>query len=254
MKSLRSFFLLSFAFAILFGSADSTRAQSPDLQKNQRQFLVSWQNSALVGLGTHRPYSEVRVEDENGDVLWNGTTNARGQFTLTIAQGSVDPAYEHQFYLKAFDQFGREILKEDGTPDILEVRVLPGLQAEGQTDPNAEITLYDADGNPLNRFYADDNGKYVIVNAPAGSTLKIEKDGGVTEVPFAEGTISPAYVSGEKVDPETTVNNGNKSPKGEEKTASDTASSGNTAMIVVIGVLLGILILGFFFYLKKPRE
>lgn len=264
MKTVRIFssLLLSlFLFLLSAPILTTVHAESVKQQRNQRQFMVVWKDQRLVGDGYHRPYSKIIVEDDNGDKLWEGNTDARGMFHFVLDQNALSPAREHILVLRSYDQFGREILKDDGNPDILKTTALPGLRTKGKTNPNAEILLVDADGTVLNKYVADDNGNYVIVNAPEGSTLRISKGDEETEIPFEVGEVKEAYVEeSEVLTPNTGASSsGNSNTKytfdnEEKQEILREEGSGSFFISLLGGIFLAIATIGFFIFLKKHKD
>ncbi|MBI5414740.1 hypothetical protein HZA38_04465 [Candidatus Peregrinibacteria bacterium] len=242
-----SFMLMCFAEFTLASAA----GQIPVEQRNKRQLVVLWQESQVFGQGFHRPYSALVLEDENDDKLWEGNTDAKGAFSFLLPVGTVNPAREHTLLLKAYDQFGRDILKDDGTPDTLKARVLPGLQAEGKTDPNAEILLLDSSGKLLNKFESDENGNYVVFNAPEGSTLKIQKDEKYVEIPFQKDNIGSTYVN----EGSTTIPKTNTDPKQNSTPSQVSEASGSSLLYILGGVVIAALLgVGILFRKKRKEE
>src|SRR3990167_1658033 len=80
-----SFFLVVSAVLFFMSTVSVSAAQQiPLQQRNQRQFIVLWKDDQVFGQGFHRPYSNIAVEDENGDSVWKGQTDARGSFDFLL--------------------------------------------------------------------------------------------------------------------------------------------------------------------------
>ncbi len=147
--------------------------------ENRRSLIFLWENGNVKLMGYHRPYSRL-VFEENSKKIGEVTADARGSFEISIA---LDANQFHDIVARAFDHFGQEIKTENGEPDLLQTRVLPGISKtgkiladDGTPIAGARVDLVDAEGKLLNRFFTDENGNYAITGIPQNAKVMISGD------------------------------------------------------------------------------
>ncbi|EOJ87745.1 cell wall surface anchor protein [Enterococcus faecalis EnGen0370] len=127
--------------------------------------------------GTADPNTTTEVRDPAGAVIGTGTSDANGDFTVTLPTGTTNPGDTLTVIGK--DNAGNEsqptevLVPADATvtaPTVTGVtgNSVAGYQVTGTADPNATIEIRDADGNVIATGTADGTGSFAV-NLPAGT-------------------------------------------------------------------------------------
>ncbi|HHB0762185.1 TPA: Ig-like domain-containing protein [Enterococcus faecalis] len=127
--------------------------------------------------GTADPNTTIEVRDPSGAVIGTGTSDANGDFTVTLPTGTTNPGDTLTVIGK--DNAGNEsqptevLVPADATvtaPTVTGVtgNSVAGYQVTGTADPNATIEIRDADGNVIATGTADGTGSFAV-NLPAGT-------------------------------------------------------------------------------------
>ncbi|EMC0704019.1 cell surface protein [Enterococcus faecalis] len=127
--------------------------------------------------GTADPNTTIEVRDPAGAVIGTGTSDANGDFTVTLPTGTTNPGDTLTVIGK--DNAGNEsqptevLVLADATvtaPTVTGVtgNSVAGYQVTGTADPNATIEIRDADGNVIATGTADGTGSFAV-NLPAGT-------------------------------------------------------------------------------------
>ncbi|CAC9734740.1 hypothetical protein IE368CO2PC_01950 [Enterococcus faecalis] len=127
--------------------------------------------------GTADPNTTIEVRDPAGAVISTGTSDANGDFTVTLPTGTTNPGDTLTVIGK--DNAGNEsqptevLVPADATvtaPTVTGVtgNSVAGYQVTGTADPNATIEIRDADGNVIATGTADGTGSFAV-NLPAGT-------------------------------------------------------------------------------------
>ncbi len=127
--------------------------------------------------GTADPNTTIEVRDPAGAVIGTGTSDANGDFTVTLPTGTTNPGDTLTVIGK--DNTGNEsqptevLVPADATvtaPTVTGVtgNSVAGYQVTGTADPNATIEIRDADGNVIATGTADGTGSFAV-NLPAGT-------------------------------------------------------------------------------------
>ncbi|HAP4615602.1 TPA: cell surface protein [Enterococcus faecalis] len=127
--------------------------------------------------GTADPNTTIEVRDPAGAVIGTGTSDANGDFTVTLPTGTTNPGDTLTVIGK--DNAGNEsqptevLVPADATvtaPTVTGVtgNSVAGYQVTGTADPNATIEICDADGNVIATGTADGTGSFAV-NLPAGT-------------------------------------------------------------------------------------
>ena len=127
--------------------------------------------------GTADPNTTIEVRDPSGAVIGTGTSDANGDFTVTLPTGTTNPGDTLTVIGK--DNAGNEsqptevLVLADATvtaPTVTGVtgNSVAGYQVTGTADPNATIEIRDADGNVIATGTADGTGSFAV-NLPAGT-------------------------------------------------------------------------------------
>ncbi len=127
--------------------------------------------------GTADPNTTIEVRDPAGAVIGTGTSDANGDFTVTLPTGTTDPGDTLTVIGK--DNAGNEsqptevLVPADATvtaPTVTGVtgNSVAGYQVTGTADPNATIEIRDVDGNVIATGTADGTGSFAV-NLPAGT-------------------------------------------------------------------------------------
>ena len=127
--------------------------------------------------GTADPNTTIEVSDPSGAVIGTGTSDANGDFTVTLPTGTTNPGDTLTVIGK--DNAGNEsqptevLVPADATvtaPTVTGVtgNSVAGYQVTGTADPNATIEIRDADGNVIATGTADGTGSFAV-NLPAGT-------------------------------------------------------------------------------------
>nr|WP_257625666.1 Ig-like domain-containing protein [Enterococcus faecalis] len=127
--------------------------------------------------GTADPNTTIEVRDPSGAVIGTGTSDANGDFTVTLPTGTTNPGDTLTVIGK--DNAGNEsqptevLVPADATvtaPTVTGVtgNSVAGYQVTGTADPNATIEIRDADGNVIATGIADGTGSFAV-NLPAGT-------------------------------------------------------------------------------------
>ncbi|EHH1634043.1 Ig-like domain-containing protein [Enterococcus faecalis] len=127
--------------------------------------------------GTADPNTTIEVRDPAGAVIGTGTSDANGDFTVTLPTGTTNPGDTLTVIGK--DNAGNEsqptevLVPSDATvtaPTVTGVtgNSVAGYQVTGTADPNATIEIRDADGNVIATGTADGTGSFAV-NLPAGT-------------------------------------------------------------------------------------
>ena len=125
--------------------------------------------------GTADPNTTIEVRDPSGAVIGTGTSDANGDFTVTLPTGTTNPGDTLTVIGK--DNAGNEsqptevLVPADATvtaPTVTGVtgNSVAGYQVTGTADPNATIEIRDADGNVIATGTADGTGSFAV-NLPA---------------------------------------------------------------------------------------
>ncbi|MDN3168207.1 Ig-like domain-containing protein [Enterococcus faecalis] len=127
--------------------------------------------------GTADPNTTIEVRDPAGAVIGTGTSDANGEFTVTLPTGTTNPGDTLTVIGK--DNAGNEsqptevLVPADATvtaPTVTGVigNSVAGYQVTGTADPNATIEIRDTDGNVIATGTADGTGSFAV-NLPAGT-------------------------------------------------------------------------------------
>ncbi len=127
--------------------------------------------------GTADPNTTIEVRDPAGAVIGTGTSDANGEFTVTLPTGTTNPGDTLTVIGK--DNAGNEsqptevLVPADATvtaPTVTGVigNSVAGYQVTGTADPNATIEIRDADGNVIATGTADGTDSFAV-NLPAGT-------------------------------------------------------------------------------------
>ncbi|HCT3331547.1 TPA: cell surface protein [Enterococcus faecalis] len=127
--------------------------------------------------GTADPNTTIEARDPSGAVIGTGTSDANGDFTVTLPTGTTNPGDTLTVIGK--DNAGNEsqptevLVPADATvtaPTVTGVtgNSVAGYQVTGTADPNATIEIRDADGNVIATGTADGTGSFAV-NLPAGT-------------------------------------------------------------------------------------
>ncbi|HAP2940333.1 TPA: Ig-like domain-containing protein [Enterococcus faecalis] len=127
--------------------------------------------------GTAEVGTTIEVRDAAGAVIGTGTSDANGDFTVTLPTGTTNPGDTLTVIGK--DNAGNEsqptevLVPADATvtaPTVTGVtgNSVAGYQVTGTADPNATIEIRDADGNVIATGTADGTGSFAV-NLPAGT-------------------------------------------------------------------------------------
>ena len=127
--------------------------------------------------GTADPNTTIEVRDPSGAVIGTGTSDANGDFTVTLPTGTTNLGDTLTVIGK--DNAGNEsqptevLVPADATvtaPTVTGVtgNSVAGYQVTGTADPNATIEIRDADGNVIATGTADGTGSFAV-NLPAGT-------------------------------------------------------------------------------------
>ncbi|NSU12121.1 cell surface protein [Enterococcus faecalis] len=127
--------------------------------------------------GTADPNTTIEVRDPAGAVIGTGTSDANGDFTVTLPTGTTNLGDTLTVIGK--DNAGNEsqptevLVPADATvtaPTVTGVtgNSVAGYQVTGTADPNATIEIRDADGNVIATGTADGTGSFAV-NLPAGT-------------------------------------------------------------------------------------
>ncbi|MDI6929519.1 Ig-like domain-containing protein [Enterococcus faecalis] len=127
--------------------------------------------------GTADPNTTIEVRDPSEAVIGTGTSDANGDFTVTLPTGTTNPGDTLTVIGK--DNAGNEsqptevLVPADATvtaPTVTGVtgNSVAGYQVTGTADPNATIEIRDADGNVIATGTADGTGSFAV-NLPAGT-------------------------------------------------------------------------------------
>ncbi len=125
--------------------------------------------------GTADSNTTIEVRDPSGAVIGTGTSDANGDFTVTLPTGTTNPGDTLTVIGK--DNAGNEsqptevLVPADATvtaPTVTGVtgNSVAGYQVTGTADPNATIEIRDADGNVIATGTADGTGSFAV-NLPA---------------------------------------------------------------------------------------
>ena len=125
--------------------------------------------------GTADSNTTIEVRDPSGEVIGTGTSDANGDFTVTLPTGTTNPGDTLTVIGK--DNAGNEsqptevLVPADATvtaPTVTGVtgNSVAGYQVTGTADPNATIEIRDADGNVIATGTADGTGSFAV-NLPA---------------------------------------------------------------------------------------
>ncbi|MEB6458958.1 Ig-like domain-containing protein [Enterococcus faecalis] len=127
--------------------------------------------------GTADANATVEIRNAGGTVIGTGTSDANGDFTVTLPTGTTNPGDTLTVIGK--DNAGNEsqptevLVPADATvtaPTVTGVtgNSVAGYQVTGTADPNATIEIRDADGNVIATGTADGTGSFAV-NLPAGT-------------------------------------------------------------------------------------
>ena len=127
--------------------------------------------------GTADPNTTIEVRDPAGAVIGTGTSDANGDFTVTLPTVTTNPVDTLTVIGK--DNAGNEsqptevLVPADATvtaPTVTGVtgNSVAGYQVTGTADPNATIEIRDVDGNVIATGSADGTGSFAV-NLPAGT-------------------------------------------------------------------------------------
>ncbi|HFK2761754.1 TPA: Ig-like domain-containing protein [Enterococcus faecalis] len=139
--------------------------------------ITSNSGSGYEITGTADPNTTIEVRDPAGAVIGTGTSDANGDFTVTLPTGTTNPGDTLTVIGK--DNAGNEsqptevLVPSDATvtaPTVTGVtgNSVAGYQVTGTADPNATIEIRDADGNVIATGTADGTGSFAV-NLPAGT-------------------------------------------------------------------------------------
>ncbi len=262
-KNFINLILLSLILTITF--ILKTNANINQMQ-NQREALAFWQNENLIIQGKHRPYSKIKIFENNKFIeeTWSEST---GNFNFNLGK-TLTPKKKHQITIHAYDNFDREILQEDEeTPDIIKKIILPGLETKGIVKDkngkplkNTEIEIFDENGNLLNVVSSNENGYFFIKNISQNAKIKIKKEEKNKELNNQKSEI---IFKGEKevilqVDSDIISNEKSlKSKKNDHQQNSmnlDTSNNGWIFYIFLVVVLFGSTVIFYIFYEKYKKS
>ena len=165
--------------------------------------------------GTADPNTTIEVRDPAGAVIGTGTSDANGDFTVTLPTGTTNPGDTLTVIGK--DNAGNEsqptevLVPADATvtaPTVTGVtgNSVAGYQVTGTADPNATIEIRDADGNVIATGTADGTGSFAV-NLPAGTananetlTALAKDPDGNTSIPTTFQTPADEVVAPPSVD------------------------------------------------------
>ena len=165
--------------------------------------------------GTADPNTTIEVRDPSGAVIGTGTSDANGDFTVTLPTGTTNPGDTLTVIGK--DNAGNEsqptevLVPADATvtaPTVTGVtgNSVAGYQVTGTADPNATIEIRDADGNVIATGTADGTGSFAV-NLPAGTananetlTALAKDPDGNTSTPTTFQTPADEVVASPSVD------------------------------------------------------
>ena len=165
--------------------------------------------------GTADPNTTIEVRDPAGAVIGTGTSDANGDFTVTLPTGTTNPGDTLTVIGK--DNAGNEsqptevLVPADATvtaPTVTGVtgNSVAGYQVTGTADPNATIEIRDADGNVIATGTADGTGSFAV-NLPAGTananetlTVLAKDPDGNTSTPTTFQTPADEVVAPPSVD------------------------------------------------------
>ncbi|EIW2101999.1 Ig-like domain-containing protein [Enterococcus faecalis] len=127
--------------------------------------------------GTADPNTTIEVRDPAGAVIGTGTSDANGDFTVTLPTGTTDPG-------DTLTVIGKDNAENESQPTEVLVPAdatvtaptvtgvtgnsVAGYQVTGTADPNATIEIRDVDGNVIATGTADGTGSFAV-NLPAGT-------------------------------------------------------------------------------------
>ncbi len=127
--------------------------------------------------GTADPNTTIEVRDPAGAVIGTGTSDANGDFTVTLPTGTTNPG-------DTLTVIGKDNAENESQPTEVLVPAdatvtaptvtgvtgnsVAGYQVTGTADPNATIEIRDADGNVIVTGTADGTGSFAV-NLPAGT-------------------------------------------------------------------------------------
>ncbi|MFT0140987.1 Ig-like domain-containing protein [Alcanivoracaceae bacterium MT1] len=147
----------------------------PDTLAPDAPTEVDFGDRTVTGKG--EPGARVQVRDADGNLIGEGTVNEDGTFSVPV-EGGVDG--EGQVTLT--DDADNE---SDGTPVAIDLTPPDaptaniddtGTTVTGETEPNAEVEVRDADGELIGTGSADENGSYEVSLDPPqtdGSSLAV---------------------------------------------------------------------------------
>lgn len=233
---------------VFLGGSIATNAQEyVQTQYNSRQFVVTWQENSLFMTGQHRPYSLLQIQNESGESIAEGNTDAIGTFSMVLSSAAMNSTVEQTLTLEASDQFGRKVLNESGAPDVLSAIVPSRLQTTGTTHPYATITLLSTDQKVLRKFQADNAGNYTITNAPEGSLLQFEYNEETTLMSFEAEEMPPVFFTKEADNEESTLHK-----VAEEDIFSEPKNRESNIFSVAFAIFtIGSIFLGFFLWIRR---
>ncbi|WP_171497808.1 Ig-like domain-containing protein, partial [Acinetobacter ursingii] len=121
--------------------------------------------------GKTDPNAEVTIQDKNGNVIGRGTADAEGNYKITVSPNQTNG---DDVYVTAKDESGNVSGRTPApTPDTTAPEAPTakvndaGNEVTGKTEPNAEVTVQDKNGNVIGRGTADAEGNYKITVSPS---------------------------------------------------------------------------------------
>ncbi len=165
--------------------------------------------------GTADSNTTIEVRDPSGAVIGTGTSDANGDFTVTLPTGTTNPGDTLTVIGK--DNAGNEsqptevLVPADATvtaPTVTGVtgNSVAGYQVTGTADPNATIEIRDADGNVIATGTADGTGSFAVnllartANANETLTALAKDPDGNTSTPTTFQTPADEVVAPPSVD------------------------------------------------------
>ncbi|WP_171496877.1 Ig-like domain-containing protein, partial [Acinetobacter ursingii] len=115
--------------------------------------------------------STVEIKDKDGNVIGTGKAGADGNYKITVSPPQTNG---EDLTVSAKDEAGNvspntDIKAPDTTPPEAPTAKVndAGNEVTGKTEPNAEVTVQDKNGNVIGRGTADAEGNYKITVSPS---------------------------------------------------------------------------------------
>jgi hypothetical protein len=118
---------------------------------------------------TSAPIEGASVSVKSGDVLYSGTTDAEGKYSIVVKQVQLEDyvieasaTEEYEVKTEAIGKIENDITKDIALRKAAEITGVITSARDGNVIEGAEVTLLDADENIVSTATADENGIYSI--------------------------------------------------------------------------------------------